>query len=89
MGGDDLFQRGDPPGWGLAGGVGMKSPNCAVPRDAGNAAAAAVGGDNPMAAGREADSGGATDAAGGTGDQGSAVWGAGVLLLGVVVMPRR
>jgi len=32
MGGDDLFQRGDPPGWGLAGGVGMKSADCAVPR---------------------------------------------------------
>lgn len=47
------------------------------------------GDDNPMAAGREADSGGATDAAGGTGDQGSAVEGVGVLLLRVVVMPRR
>jgi hypothetical protein len=42
-----------------------------------------------MAAGREADIGGATDAAGGTGDQGSAAEGARVLLLGVVVMPRR
>lgn len=88
MGGGDLFQRGDPPGWGLAGGVGMKSPDCAVPGDAGNAVAAAVGDDNPMTAGREADSGGATDAAGGTGDQGSAVEGGG-LLLRVVVMPRR
>jgi hypothetical protein len=67
----------------------MKSPNCTVPGDAGNAAAAAVGDSNPMAAGREADSGGATDAAGGTGDQGSAVEGAGVLLLRVLVIPRR
>jgi len=32
MGGGDLFQRGDPPGWGLAGGVGMESPNYAVSR---------------------------------------------------------
>jgi hypothetical protein len=66
MGGDDLFQRGDPPGWGLA-----------------------VGDGNPMAAGREADSGGATDTADGTGDQGRAVEGVEVLLLRVVVMPRR
>jgi hypothetical protein len=42
-----------------------------------------------MAAGRETDSSGATDAAGGTGDQSSAVEGVGVLLLRVVVMPRR
>jgi hypothetical protein len=36
----------------------MKPPNCAVLGDAGNAAAAAVGDDNPVAAGRETDSGG-------------------------------
>jgi hypothetical protein len=40
-----------------------------------------------VAAGRETDSGGAADAAGGTGDQSSAVEGVGVLPIGVVVMP--
>ena len=89
MGGGDVFPRGDPPGLGLAGGVGDEVAETARSLDdAGNAVAAAVAGDNPMAAGRGTGRGGAAGAAGGTGDQSSAVEGAGVLLR-VVVMPRR
>jgi hypothetical protein len=87
MGGGDLFHCGDPPGWGPGwrGGdevAGLRGPSTMpVTRPLLLATATRW----PMAAGRET----ASDAAGGTGDQGVLSRARGMLLFGVVVMPRR